>query len=44
MYYILQGNTVIMMLGRGCKSTQAKDIERTKALAKELENEQNSSL
>lgn len=40
MYYILQGSTVIMMLGRGNKSSQHKDIERAKTLAQELRNEQ----
>lgn len=40
MYYILQGSTVIMMLGGGNKSSQHKDIERAKTLAQELRNEQ----
>jgi len=40
MYYILHGSTVIMMLGGGHKSSQKKDIERAKALAQELQNEQ----
>lgn len=39
-YYILQGSTVIMMLGGGEKSNQSKDLEKAKALAKELHNEQ----
>lgn len=41
MYYILHGSAVIMMLGGGNKSSQNKDIERAKALAQELRNEQN---
>lgn len=40
MYYILHGSTVIMMLGGGHKSSQKKDIERAKALAQELRDEQ----
>src|SRR3546814_18859449 len=40
MYYIFHGGTVIMMLGGGHKSSQRKDIERAKALAQELRNEQ----
>lgn len=40
MYYILQGSTVIMMLGGGEKSGQSRDIERAKALAQELQDEQ----
>ena len=40
MYYILHGSTVVMMLGGGNKSSQKKDIERAKALAQELRNEQ----
>lgn len=39
MYFILEGNTVILMLGGGNKSSQDKDIERAKALAKELRND-----
>ncbi len=41
MYCILHGSAVIMMLGGGNKSSQNKDIERAKALAQELRNEQN---
>lgn len=41
MYYVLHGSTIIMMLGGGDKSSQKKDIERAKALAQELQNEQN---
>ncbi len=40
MYYILHGSAVIMMLGGGPKSSQKKDVERAKALAQELRNEQ----
>lgn len=40
MYYIFRESTVIMMLGGGQKSGQQKDIERAKALAQELRNEQ----
>ncbi len=39
MYYMLHGSTVVMMLGGGEKSSQAKDIVRAKALAQELQNE-----
>ena len=41
MYYHYQGSTVIMMLGGGHKASQRKDIALAKALAKELQNEQN---
>ena len=40
MYYIVQGTVVIMMLGGGDKSSQGSDIERAKALALELQHEQ----
>jgi putative addiction module killer protein len=40
LHYMLQGSTVIMMLGGGDKSTQERDIERAKAMALELRNEQ----
>lgn len=43
MYYLLQGDTVIMMLGGGDKSSQSRDIERAKALAQELNNEHNQN-
>ena len=43
MYYMLQGSTVIMMLGGGNKSNQSKDIERAKVLAQELRNEQDQN-
>lgn len=36
MYYIQQGNTVIVMLGGGDKSTQSKDISKAKKLAESL--------
>ena len=41
MYYVMQGTTLVLMLGGGEKSTQERDIERAKALALELQNEQN---
>ena len=37
----MQGTTLVLMLGGGEKSTQERDIERAKALALELQNEQN---
>lgn len=37
MYYIQQGDTLIVMLGGGDKSTQSKDISKAKRLAKLLE-------
>jgi len=40
MYYVMQGTTIIMMLGGGDKATQERDIERAKALALELQDEQ----
>ncbi len=40
MYYVVQGTTVIMMLGGGDKSSQARDIARAKELALELQHEQ----
>ncbi|WP_027015510.1 type II toxin-antitoxin system RelE/ParE family toxin [Comamonas composti] len=40
MYYIRQGAAIIMMLGGGDKSTQQADIEFAKALATELQDEQ----
>lgn len=39
MYYVMQGSTIILMLGGGDKSTQKRDIERAKAMALELQNE-----
>ncbi|MBW7833029.1 MAG: type II toxin-antitoxin system RelE/ParE family toxin [Simplicispira suum] len=41
MYYVMQGTTLVLMLGGGDKSTQERDIERAKALALEFQNEQN---
>lgn len=40
MYYVMQGTTIVLMLGGGDKATQERDIERAKALAQELHNEQ----
>ena len=40
MYYVLQGATLVLMLGGGDKSSQERDIERAKTLAQELKNEQ----
>ncbi|MFT4241082.1 MAG: type II toxin-antitoxin system RelE/ParE family toxin [Acidovorax sp.] len=40
MYYVMRGTTLILMLGGGDKSTQERDIERAKALALELQDEQ----
>jgi putative addiction module killer protein len=37
MYYIQQGDTLIVMLGGGEKSTQSKDISKAKRLPKSLE-------
>lgn len=39
MYYVVQGTTVIMMLGGVDKSSQARDIARAKELALELQYE-----
>ncbi|AOU97765.1 hypothetical protein BI364_07130 [Acidihalobacter yilgarnensis] len=38
MYYILRGETVIVMLAGGNKSTQQADIRRATTLAKSLED------
>ena len=38
MYYILQGELLIVMLGGGDKSTQSADIARVVALAASLED------
>lgn len=35
-YYVQRGDAVIIVLGGGDKSTQAKDIEKAKALAREV--------
>lgn len=40
MYYVQQGDVIIVMLGGGDKSTQARDIERAKELARTLETPQ----
>jgi len=37
-YFIRQGAIIVVLLCGGDKSTQARDIERAKALAKEWEN------
>lgn len=39
MYYIQQGDVVIVMLGGGDKSTQQADIEKAIKLAKKLQSE-----
>lgn len=36
MYYIQQGQTIIVMLGGGDKSTQQRDIEKAIALSKQI--------
>ncbi len=38
MYYLHQGDTIILMLGGGNKSTQKKDVSEAQAIAKELES------
>ena len=38
MYYIERGDTLIVMLGGGDKSTQSADIEKAKELSKNLED------
>ena len=38
MYYVRRGDAVIMMLGGGDKSTQARDIEAAKVLVQTLED------
>ncbi len=38
MYYIQQGEVLIVMLGGGDKSTQQRDIEKAIELSKTLEN------
>lgn len=43
MYYIHRGNTIILLLGGGTKSTQQRDIEKAKHLATELQDEQISN-
>lgn len=39
MYYVQHGALIVVMLGGGDKSTQPRDIEAAKALARELEGE-----
>lgn len=43
MYYIMQGSTLVVMLGGGDKSSQEQDIERARALAQELQHEQDQN-
>ncbi|MCL2829970.1 MAG: type II toxin-antitoxin system RelE/ParE family toxin [Betaproteobacteria bacterium] len=38
MYYVQRGEVLILMLGGGNKSTQARDIQAARALAKALED------
>ena len=40
MYYVQQSGAIILMLGGGDKSSQRRDIERAKTLAKELQHAQ----
>lgn len=37
MYYVQRGNVLIVMLGGGDKSSQERDIEAAKAMAKEID-------
>lgn len=39
MYYVQQGDCLILMLGGGDKSTQSADIEQAAQLAQQLEND-----
>jgi len=39
MYYIEQGDVLIVMLGGGAKATQSRDIKRAKELARYLRND-----
>lgn len=39
LYFIRQGRAIIVLLCGGDKSTQARDIEQAKALARELEEQ-----
>jgi len=41
MYYLMQGEQLIFMLGGGNKSSQTSDIEQAKIIAMEIKNEQN---
>jgi putative addiction module killer protein len=38
MYYVQRKKTILLMLGGGCKSTQASDIKRVKQLLATLED------
>ena len=38
-YYVERSGALILMLGGGSKSSQARDIERVKQRAKELQND-----
>jgi putative addiction module killer protein len=40
MYFFEEGGAIVVMLGGGEKSTQQRDIERAKSMARELRNEQ----
>ena len=40
MYYVERSGALILMLGGGNKSSQARDIERVKQRAKELQNDE----
>lgn len=42
MYYTRDGSTLILMLGGGDKSSQRRDIERARKLAKELHHAQDA--
>ena len=39
MYYLEQSGAIVVMLGGGDKSSQVRDIDRAKQLAKELHDE-----
>jgi len=38
MYFVLRGQTLVIMLGGGDKSTQPSDIQKAIAIAKSLED------
>lgn len=40
MYYIEQGDVLIVMLGGGTKATQSRDIKRAKELARTMSNDE----
>lgn len=42
MYYIEQGDVLVIMLGGGTKATQSRDIKRAKELARTLRNDEES--